>query len=77
MITCIEYEFWIYVTHSREWHEGETCQEYDYRVSGQKDRDQAAQEGAGQAAVNQLSKKCSGKNCAYNIDKNAGCDHDV
>jgi hypothetical protein len=75
IITCSECGFRMCAKHNREWHGGETCQEYDYRVSGQKDRDQAAQEAASQAAVNQLSRKCPGKKCAYSIEKNDGCDH--
>ncbi|KAF1995018.1 hypothetical protein P154DRAFT_612278 [Amniculicola lignicola CBS 123094] len=75
IITCNECGFRMCAKHNREWHVGETCQEYDYRVSGQKDRDQAAQEAASQAAVNQLSRKCPGKKCAYSIEKNDGCDH--
>lgn len=49
------------------WHEGETCEEYDYRSSGQKERDQKAQEAASLRAIGKLSKKCPGPNCVYNI----------
>ncbi|KAJ4374147.1 hypothetical protein N0V83_002888 [Neocucurbitaria cava] len=49
------------------WHEGETCEEYEYRSSGQKERDQKAQEAASLQAIGKLSKKCPGPNCVYNI----------
>lgn len=75
IFTCIGCHKKSCIKHESTWHEGETCEEYDYRVSGQKERDQKAQEEASRAAVAELSKKCPGKNCAYNIQKNDGCDH--
>lgn len=63
------------VVHNVAWHEGETCDEYNYRTSGAKEREQKAQEEASIAMINRSSKKCPGPNCAFNIQKNNGCDH--
>lgn len=56
-------------------HEGETCEEYEYRRSGQKEKDEKAQEEASAKAITKLAKKCPGKNCGWQIEKNEGCDH--
>jgi acyl-coenzyme A synthetase/AMP-(fatty) acid ligase len=58
------------VVHELEWHDGETCQEYDYRVSGKKRRDE---EDATKKTIQLISKKCP--RCPTQIEKNAGCDH--
>jgi hypothetical protein len=63
------------ITHKVAWHEGETCEEYDDRSSGRKAQEQSAQEAASLAAIQQLTKKCPGRSCVYNIEKNDGCDH--
>jgi hypothetical protein len=64
------------IIHKDAWHEGETCEEYDYRSLGRKVQDQRALEDAASLeAISKLSKKCPGQNCHYNIEKNYGCDH--
>jgi hypothetical protein len=63
------------IIHQNTWHEGETCEEYDYRSSGRKAQEQSAQEAASLEAIRKLTKKCPGTNCVYNIEKNNGCDH--
>jgi hypothetical protein len=63
------------ILHENTWHKGETCEEYEYRASGRKERDEQAQEAASLEAIGKLSKKCPGPNCLYNIEKNDGCDH--
>lgn len=60
--------------HEDTWHEGETCEEYDYRKSGKKERDQKIQEEASIKAIDKLTKKCPG-GCGWPIQKNNGCDH--
>ena len=75
IFTCTECGHQSCVVHNIAWHEGETCDEYDYRASGAKEREQKAQEEASVATINRLSKKCPGPNCAFNIQKNEGCDH--
>ncbi|OCK77983.1 hypothetical protein K432DRAFT_302984 [Lepidopterella palustris CBS 459.81] len=72
---CVACGFRVCVVHEDTWHEGETCEEYDYRKSGKKEKDQKAQEAASVAVISQMTKKCPGKNCTYNIEKNDGCDH--
>lgn len=62
-------------------HEGlhdddETCEEYEYRISGQKDRDERRKEDeASEEAVKSLAKKCPYQKCGAPIQKNGGCNH--
>jgi hypothetical protein len=63
------------IIHEDIWHEGETCEEYDYRSSGRRAQEQRSQEAASLAAISKSAKKCPGLNCAYYIEKNNGCDH--
>jgi hypothetical protein len=75
---CEECGFRVCVVHDNTWHEGETCTEYDYRVSGQKEKDEQKrkeQEEASLKAIGKMSKKCPGRKCGWNIQKNDGCDH--
>lgn len=74
---CIVCKFKVCTVHEDTWHEGETCEEYDYRTSGRKERDQKAQEEASLKAIGELTKKCPGRRgkCGWNIEKNDGCDH--
>lgn len=58
------------VTHEVEWHKGETCQQYDYRVSGKKKRDE---EKASARTILNTTKPCP--KCTAHIEKNDGCDH--
>jgi E3 ubiquitin-protein ligase RNF14 len=68
---CVACDFKVCVVHEDTWHEGLTCEEYDYR----KLLDQQMQ--ASVNAISQLTKKCPGKDgqCGCNIEKNGGCDH--
>jgi hypothetical protein len=75
IFTCASCGHKVCILHEHTWHEGETCEDYDYRSSGRKERDQRAQEAASLAAIGKLSKKCPGPHCVYNIEKNDGCDH--
>ncbi|KAF1964835.1 hypothetical protein BU23DRAFT_491512, partial [Bimuria novae-zelandiae CBS 107.79] len=75
IFTCVACGHKTCTTHNVDWHEGETCDEYEYRTSGAKEREQKAQEEASIAAIYKLSKKCPGPDCAFNIQKNKGCDH--
>jgi hypothetical protein len=64
------------VRHEGPYHDDETCEEYEYRASGQKDRDERKKEDeASEEAVKSLAKKCPHENCGAPIQKNGGCNH--
>ncbi|KAA8615084.1 IBR domain containing protein [Pyrenophora tritici-repentis] len=72
---CVDCGHKACTVHENTWHEGETCEEYEYRTSGRKEREQRAQEEASLKAIGKLTKKCPGPGCTWNIQKNHGCDH--
>ena len=61
-----------------DWHEGETCDQFDERRK-QKERkeeaERAEQEAKSQKVIETTTKKCPGKDCGYQIYKYTGCDH--
>lgn len=73
---CVECATRICTTHGGPYHEGESCEDFEYRTSGQKERDERKKEDeASEAAVGELSKKCPGQGCGRPIEKNGGCAH--
>lgn len=58
--------------HKVKWHANETCEQYEYRTSGQKARDD---DRATEAMLDAVSKKCPGATCGWRIQKTDGCDH--
>lgn len=58
--------------HKVPWHTGETCDQYEYRTSGQKAKDHDA---ATEKMLDDVSKKCPGPGCGCRIQKTHGCDH--
>ena len=72
IFTCSACGFKQCIRHEEPWHEGETCQEYNYRKSGRKKRDEEEQT---RRTIERTTKKCPGKRCGANIEKNNGCDH--
>ncbi|KAF8849347.1 hypothetical protein BDZ45DRAFT_604509 [Acephala macrosclerotiorum] len=60
------------VIHNVVWHEGETCNEYDYRKDPSK---KLEEEKASRIEIKESSKPCPGPNCKVNITRNGGCDH--
>ncbi|KAH8726901.1 hypothetical protein GQ44DRAFT_612785 [Phaeosphaeriaceae sp. PMI808] len=78
IFTCASCNHKVCTIHENTWHEGETCEAYNDRLSGRtarKQKAQKAQEAASLRAIRKISKKCPGKNCGYSIEKNRGCDH--
>lgn len=70
ILTCTSCNYKACTVHNIQWHEGETCEQYDYRVSGRKSR---RDERATERVIQQTTKPCP--NCKANIEKIAGCDH--
>ncbi|KAK0288812.1 hypothetical protein LTR35_003211 [Friedmanniomyces endolithicus] len=58
--------------HKVQWHADETCEEYEYRVSGDRAREEEAKT---EAMLDEMSKKCPGANCGWRIQKIDGCEH--
>lgn len=73
IFSCIACGFRVCVFHEREWHRGETCDEFDRRVKQKEE--QRMQEAASAKAIGELTKKCPREGCGWNIEKNGGCDH--
>jgi hypothetical protein len=70
ILTCASCKYKICTVHDIQWHEGETCKQYDYRISGQKARHE---EIATAKIIKQTTKPCP--SCKANIEKVDGCDH--
>lgn len=64
------------IKHRMAWHDGETCEQYDYRVSGRADADRRAKEDqASEAAAAATTQTCPKATCKAKIQKSDGCDH--
>ncbi|TLD28024.1 Diacylglycerol O-acyltransferase [Venturia nashicola] len=68
IMTCTECKFRICTNCDREFHDGETCDEYTERMGIQDDLIKQSEE-----AIEQLAKQCPG--CKSRIEKDGGCDH--
>lgn len=73
---CVDCHARFCTVHDGLYHDDETCEEYEYRTSGQKDRDERKREDeASEKAVQNLAKKCPKEGCGSPIQKNGGCNH--
>ncbi|KAF9699153.1 hypothetical protein EKO04_003043 [Ascochyta lentis] len=76
IFTCVECHARFCTVHEGAYHDNETCQAYEYRTSGQKERDERKkEEEASEKAVEKLTKKCPRETCQSPIEKNGGCNH--
>ena len=71
IFVCVACGFRHCIGHEKPWHEGETCQEYESRKTERKNPDEEQT----QRTIERTTKKCPGKGCGVNIEKNDGCDH--
>lgn len=60
------------IIHRSEWHTGETCQEYDDRISGRRTR---REEVATVQTIERTTRQCPNSECRVRIEKDDGCDH--
>lgn len=73
---CVECHASFCTVHEGAHHEDETCEDFEYRTSRQKERDERKkQEDASEEAVGKLAKKCPNRSCRAPIQKNGGCNH--
>jgi hypothetical protein len=76
VFTCVECRARHCTVHGGAYHAGESCKEYEYRTSGQKERDEREKEiKASKDALGRLSKRCPNASCNSPIQKNGGCNH--
>src|SRR6201996_6648800 len=76
IMRCFGCDFKTCIRHEREWHHGETCEQYDDRVDGSKRRQKEKKTAAASMQlIFDTTKKCPGKGCGWNIEKHNGCDH--
>ncbi|KUJ19580.1 uncharacterized protein LY89DRAFT_683399 [Mollisia scopiformis] len=70
ILTCNSCGYKACTIHNIKWHKDETCEQYDYRISGRKAR---SEERATEEMIKQTTKRCP--RCKTNIEKVEGCDH--
>lgn len=76
VFTCTECSARFCTVHEGAYHDGESCREYEYRMSGQKERDEREKEmKASEDALVKVSKRCPNEKCRSPIQKNGGCNH--
>ncbi|KAF3004207.1 hypothetical protein E8E13_006834 [Curvularia kusanoi] len=76
VFVCVECRARFCTVHEGADHADESCEEFEYRTSGQKERDERRkEEEASEKAMGRLSKKCPNAACGSPIQKNGGCNH--
>jgi hypothetical protein len=68
IFTCNSCKYKSCTTCEREFHDGETCEQYTERMAAQDDLNKASE-----ATINAMAKECP--KCRSKIEKNGGCDH--
>ncbi|KAF1990162.1 hypothetical protein K402DRAFT_325645 [Aulographum hederae CBS 113979] len=80
LMRCQACSFKTCIKHQRQWHHGETCEEYDYRTGPAKKREDEKS----LKIIEETTKVCpgtygvgarKGQRCGWRIEKNDGCDH--
>ena len=66
-MACISCGYKQCLTHKVPWHTGETCDQYEYRESGQQKRDE---EKKTEDMLDTVSKKCPNEECGWYVYKN-------
>lgn len=72
IFVCFACGYRLCVVHDVPWHEGETCQEYNYRTDGNL---KGAEEAASADLLSRTTKNCPRPTCNAPIEKTDGCDH--
>lgn len=76
LMTCAECGFRMCYMHSRPWHEGLTCSQYDDIENRHQRENQHRMENESSLwLIERVSKRCPGRGCNAPIEKNKGCDH--
>lgn len=69
LMTCTACGFKMCYIHSRSWHSGQTCSQYEASQRHQKENESSLQ------LIERETKRCPGQGCNVPIEKNDGCDH--
>ena len=72
LMGCVSCEFRQCIRHKQQWHQDETCQQYDCRIA---DGEARKAEKRSERFIRSNAKQCPNKSCGWWIMKLDGCDH--